>query len=105
VKIGAALVHRAANHLVACALADRHRFSGQHGFIDRASPLDDLAVQRDFLARPHAQGGADLHVLEGDLFVRAFRMNDPRGLWRKIEQGADRAARLFARSELKDLPE
>ena len=79
-------------------------FPSEHGLIDRTSPLDDLAVHRDLLARPHAQGVADLHLLEGNLFVGAFRMNDSRGLWRKIEQRADRAARLLARSELKDLP-
>ena len=100
---GAALVHRAANHPVAGALADWHRLPGQHGFIDRAPPLDDLAIHRDLLTRPHPQPIAGLHVIESDLFVRAVRPDAPRGLGRKIDERADRAAGLLARPEFEHL--
>ena len=33
-----ALVHRAADHRVAGALVDGHRFAGDHGFVDGAAP-------------------------------------------------------------------
>ena len=102
---GATLVHRAADHPVARALADWHRLPGQHGFIDRAAPLDDLAVHRDLLARPDAQPIADLHLIESDLLVRAVRSDAPRGLRRKIDERPDRAACLFARPELEHLSE
>ena len=102
---GAALVHRAADHPVARALADRHGLPGQHGFIDRAPPLDDLAVHRDLLARPDAQPVADLHRIECDLLVRAVRADEPRSLGLEIEQRADRAAGLLARPEFEHLSE
>ena len=101
----AALVQRAADHSVARALADGHRFAGEHGFIDRASPLDDFAIHGDLLARPHAEPIADFDRVERDLLVGAIAMDQPRGLWRKIEQRADRAAGLLARSQLQHLPE
>src|ERR1700727_3655082 len=101
----AALVQRAAEDFIARALADWHRFSGQHGLIDRASPLDELAVHRDLLARPDAQDVAGFDRVERDLFVRLVRADKSRSLWREIDERADRAARLFARSQLQHLPE
>ena len=41
--------------LSAGALLDRHRLAGDHRFIDRAVALEHHAVDRDFLAGPHAQ--------------------------------------------------
>ena len=86
-------------------LADRHRFSGQHGFVDRASPFDDLAVHRDLLARPNAQAVADLDRIERDLLVRPFLHGRAARSLAQIDERADRAASLFARPELEHLSE
>ncbi len=102
---GAARVHRSADHPIADRLADRHRFPGQHGLIDCASPLDDFAVHWDLLAWPHPQCVADPDLVEGDLFVRAIRMRKPRGLRRKVDERADRAASLIPRPEFEHLSE
>ena len=93
---GAALVHRAADDPVADRLADRHRLSGQHRFIDRASPLNDLAIDRDLLTRAHPQPIADVRSRRARPPRPPVRVDEPRGLWREIEQRADRAARLLA---------
>ena len=74
-------------------------------FIDRASPLDDFAIHRNLLAGPHAKPIADFDGVERDFLVRAIAMDEPRGLWRKIKQRADRAAGLLARSQLQHLPQ
>src|SRR5262249_44669082 len=76
-----------------------------HGFVDRAAPLDDLAVQWNFLARPHPQAIAELDRVESNLLVAAVVANQPRSLRREVEKGANRAASLLARTELEDLAE
>ena len=42
---------RAGEHLVARRLVDRQRFAGDRRLVDRAVPRDDLAVERNLLAR------------------------------------------------------
>jgi hypothetical protein len=53
-------VHRCADHLVRCPLADRQRLTGQHRLIDRTTSFDHHAVHRHFLARPDPQEITDV---------------------------------------------
>ena len=101
----AGLVERAADDLVADALRRRHGFAGDQELVERAAPVDDLAVDRDFFARPHAQQVADAHRVERHVLVAAVGAQAPRGLRREVEQGADRAAGLRARAQLQHLAE
>ncbi len=48
--------------LAARGFLHRDGLAGDHRFVDRAAPFDDDAVDRDLLARPHAQEVADLDV-------------------------------------------
>src|SRR5437879_648197 len=56
---GAGAVDRAADHLRAGLLGDRHGLAGDGRFVDRARALAHRAVDRHLLARPHAQPVAD----------------------------------------------
>ena len=102
---GAGLIDRPADDAVADRLGDRHRFARHHRFVDRAAAFEDFAVDRDFVARAHAQAVADRDALERDVLVVSVRADAASGLGREIEQRANRAAGPFARSEFEDLPE
>ena len=67
----AGLVERAADHLVAGLLGDRHRLAGHHRFVERRAAFDHLAVDRHLLAGPHAQPVADADRVERHLLVAA----------------------------------
>ena len=68
-------------------------------------PFDDLAVDRDFFARPHAQAIADRDAVEVDVLVASVRANPARGLGREVQKRADRAARPLTRTQLEHLSE
>ena len=61
----AGLVDRPADDPLAGGSCHRHRFAGDHGLVDGARSLDDLAVDRHFFAGPHAQPVADLDLSSG----------------------------------------
>ena len=64
-------VDRAAHHLVARRLGDRHRLAGDHRFIDERPPLDHLAINRDAFARPDAHAIAGPHLRQREFHRRA----------------------------------
>ena len=73
--------------------------------VDGAAALDHLAVDRDLLARAHAEAVADMHGIERDLLVAAVGADAPRGLRREIEERADGAAGALAGPQLQHLAE
>ena len=89
----AACVQRAADDGVAGGLGDGHGFAGHHRFVDRAAALDDLAVDGDLLAWPHAQLVADHDLIERPLRARLRRARSGARSWAR-----DRAARGWRRS-------
>jgi len=84
-------------------LGHQDRFSGHHRLVEGRAPLDDLAGNRNLLARTHAQTIANRDLVERDLGLRAAARNPPRGLWRKIERRADGAGGSLACPQLQDL--
>ena len=98
-------IERAGDHLRAFFLGHRHRLARHHGFVERRAPLDDHAVDRHLVPRPHAQRAADRDLIEPDVFFGAVRPDTARGFWRKIDQRADRTRGLLARAQLEHLAE
>jgi hypothetical protein len=94
-----------AGHLVAGILLGRHRLAGNHGFIDRAAALEHHAVDRHFLAGPHAQAVAGNDFFKRDVLVAAIIAQPAGAFRRQIEQGANGAAGLGAGAELEHLAE
>ena len=99
-------VDRAADHLVARPLGDRHRLAGEQRLVDLALAARHLAVDRDRLAGPHAQRIADA---DGDRARRPRRR--PSAMTRRAVFGAsasrraDRPAGALARPQLQHLAE
>jgi hypothetical protein len=60
-------VDRGAHHARSGLLGHRDRLARHHRLVDRRGALEHDAVDRDLLARPHAQPVADLHA--GELHV------------------------------------
>ena len=52
---------------VSLCLVHRDALAGQGGFVDRGGALDDHAVHRHVLTRPHHKDVADLQLVHGDL--------------------------------------
>ena len=65
----AALVDGAADHARACGLRHRHRFAGDHGFVDARTAFGDDAIDRNLLAGPHPQAIADRDRIDRDILV------------------------------------
>jgi hypothetical protein len=101
----ARLVERAGDHLVAGGLAHRHRFARNHRFVDRGAALDDLAVDRHFLAGPHPQIVADRDLAERHFLVAAVGVDAARRLGREREQRFDGARGRLAGAQLQHLAE
>ena len=92
------LVDRPTDQLVTRRLGDGDGFARDHRLVDIATSLDQRAVDRDALARAHAQTIAFGHVFKRDLFVGSAGANTVRDLRREVQQRADRAAGVFARA-------
>jgi hypothetical protein len=90
---------------VALALADGDGLTRDHRLVDGAAALEDDAVDRDLLARPHAQSLAGANAVEGYVLLRAVLVQTPRRLRCEAEQCADRSAGLAARAQLEHLTE
>ena len=71
----------------------------------RAAALDDDAVDRHLLARPHAQQVADVHMRQRHILLAAVVGDAARGLGRQAEQRLDRCRGLRARPQLEHLAE
>ena len=82
------------------------RLAGEHRFVDVTRSVDDQAVDGDFLAGPHAQAIADLHVLERDVLSEPSDRSDAPSSARAVAARESRptsarapAARALARAE------
>ena len=95
----AGAVERAADHLVArLPCSTGIGLAGHHRLVDGARALEDHAVDRHLLARPHAQPVADRDLRRAARPPRRRRRDAPRGLRRQVEQRADRAATVRSRA-------
>ncbi len=94
-----------ADQPVARFFLDRDWLAGDHRFVNRAGPLLYDAIDRNFLARPHAQSITGDDAIERDILLAAVGPDDARGLRRQSEQRFDRAARIASSSKLEDLAE
>lgn len=101
----AGLVHRPSDRRRPDFLGNRHRLARDHRLVDRAVPLDDDAVDRDLLARPHPQAVADLHGVELDFLLGAVGHDPAGGLGREVEQGANGPAGALPCPQFEHLPE
>lgn len=96
-------VQRARDQIVADLLRHRQGFTGDERLVQRCPAFDQAAIDRDFLARPHAQAVAHGNVFDGDLLVRSVQP-DAQGLfWRQVQQGSDGAGGTFAGAQLQQL--
>ncbi len=100
---GAAGVHGGPNQLVAHALADGHRLTGEHGLVHGTATLNDHTIDRHLFTRAHAQAVAHMHVGQGHIFFTAVGADAPGGLGCQTEQGFDRCRGLRARLEFEHL--
>ena len=86
-------------------LGRRHRFAGDHRFIDRRLALDQDAVDRHPFAGADADQVADRDGVERHVLVAAVRPHAPRAVGRQRHQRADRAQGRGAGAQFQDLPE
>ncbi len=98
-------VLRAAGDAVAFVLLDRDRLAGDERLVDRASAVDDDAIDRHPVAGAHAQHVTDHDVGERHLGRVAVRLDLQRRLGREVEEGADCTAGLRPRPEFQHLAE
>ena len=101
----AAAVERAADDVGALLLGRRHRFAGDHQFIDRGSAFDQHAVDRNFFAGTNAQPIADRDGVERHVFIAAVVSDAPRGFGRERDERADRARGRGAGAQFEHLAE
>ena len=81
----AGAVHRPAEHACARTLIDRHRFTGQHRFVDGARSRQDFSVYRYALAGANDEDVATPDLLDGQLTFDAVALY-ARGCRLKIYQ-------------------
>ncbi len=84
-------------------LLDRDGFASNHALIDGRTPFEHFAVDRDFLAGPHAQIITDMDVVERDFLLAAIFPDHTCSLCRKVEQRADRLSRALAGAQFHEL--
>ena len=75
----AGTVDRRTDQRIAIGFHDRQRFAGNHGLIDSAAALNYDTVDRNFLARPHAQLITNLNVAQINVAFAAIGMHFARG--------------------------
>src|SRR5206468_2187427 len=88
---GARLIYRRADYGVAGLFGDRHRLTRYHRFVDRRTAVDDLAIDRDLLARPDDNDVAGGDVLDRQLALVAVA-DDARRPRLQSDQVSDRLA-------------
>ncbi len=97
-------IDRAPGHRIAHGLLHRHRLPGQHRFIHRRPALQDHAIHRHLLARPHAQARSRLHFRQRHLALSIVGQQAGR-LRRQVEQQTQRIPRAPAGAQFEHLPE
>src|SRR5439155_515485 len=80
---------------------ERHRFTGQHRFVERAIPFNDFAIHRNLLTRPDAKLIADMHFNQRRVNFLTIA-NNMRFLRREIEKRAYGAASSSPCAQLED---
>ena len=101
----AAAVERSGDHVGALLLGHRHRFAGDHRFIDRGPAFDQHAIDRNLFAGTNAQPVAGRNGLERHIFIAAVILDAPRGLGRQLDKRADRARGRGAGAQFEHLAE
>ncbi len=86
-------------------LLDRDRLAGHHRLVDGAAALEHDAVDRDLLARPHAQPIADMDVRRAARRSRRRRRRRGGPSSGRARAGPDRRARAAAGAQLQHLAE
>ena len=102
---GSSAVHGASGRRIAGRFLDRDRFSGHHRFVHACRAIEDNPVDGDPFAGPHSQPIADTNIAEGHIALGSVRIDAPRRLRRKPEQGPNRSAGAAPRAELQHLAE
>ena len=87
------------------SLFDGHRLTGQHRFVDARSAVGHDAVDRHLLTGTHAQRVADVHVAEGNVFLRFVRSNATGGLWLQSQLRTNGRRGMRAGPQLEHLAE
>ena len=98
-------VHRSARDLAAGMFLDGDRLAREHGLIDGALALDDLAIHRQLFAGPHAQSFPDVDVLNRNIRFRAIGLDTSSSLGCQAEQRPNRARGRLTRTQLQHLTE
>ena len=101
---GPGRVERRPDDRVAGRLVHRRRLTGEHRFVDRRGALDDHAIDRHPLARPHTQQVADAHDLQQHVDLLPV-LQASRGAWLQPDEAADGVARLALGPRLEPPPE
>ena len=99
----AGLVHGAADHAVVLGLRNRHRFAGDHRFVERGVAVIDPAIDRHAFARAHAEQIAHDDTFDRHFLIAAVGLDPARGLGGKIEQRLDRARGFLTRAQFEHL--
>jgi hypothetical protein len=86
-------------------LLNRDGFAADHRFIDTAAAFEHDAVDRDFVARTHAQAIPDSYLIERDVFLESVGSDHARGVGRQPEQRPECAARPAAGAQFENLSE
>ncbi len=94
-----------AGHAVARALLGGDGLAREHRLVDRGRALEDDAVDRDALPRPHAEPVARDHVPERDVLLGPVVVETSGRARREGEERAQRVARLAAGGAFEDLSE
>jgi hypothetical protein len=68
-----------ADHRIVLLFLDRHRFAGNHRFIDRTLAVRELAIHRDFLAGAHTQDVALVNFFQRHFPLLAVPHDPGRG--------------------------
>jgi hypothetical protein len=84
-------------------LVHRKGLARDHGFIDRTTPVDHLAIKRHAVSWPDAERVADRDLIERDLFIAAIGADTPSGFGGEVEECPDGAAGLLACPQLQHL--
>ena len=86
-------------------LRDRHRFARNHRFVDSGDALEHDAVDRNGVAGTDAEPIAGVDMGERDFLVGAVGSDAAGGFRGEVEQRANGAAGLLARTQFQDLAE
>ncbi|MCY1174324.1 hypothetical protein D9M73_145220 [compost metagenome] len=97
------MIERAADHMIAHGLGNRHRFPGHHRLVERGSAILHRAVDGHFLAWPHAQPVAHDDRLDRHFLLPAIGQQPQGGSRREAEQRLDRAGGAFAGAQFEHL--